>query len=79
MTYALDGKTLYELKEIDSLNKDAQESLREMKGRSVAVYTLPTQLAMPLIPNEEKYENEWRKAMQEPLPLYWNLDGTRVN
>ena len=29
-SFALDGKTLFELKEIDTLNKDAKTSLAEM-------------------------------------------------
>lgn len=50
-----------------------------MKGKSVAaIYTLQNQVSTPTIPNEEKYEEEWRKAMQEPLPLYFNPDGTRT-
>ena len=32
-----------------------------------------------MMPNEEKYEGMWREAMQEPMPLYFNPDGTRTN
>ena len=31
------------------------------------------------MPNEEKYEGMWRQAMEEPMPLYFNPDGTRTN
>jgi len=79
MTYALDGRTLFTLKEIDTLNKEALESLNEMKGRSVAIYSLPTQVSLPFIPNEEKIDSAWRKAMQEDWPIYFNPDGTRTN
>ena len=34
---------------------------------------------MPTLPNDEKSELAWRKVMQEPLPLYFNKDGTRVD
>ena len=34
---------------------------------------------LPVITNEEKYESLWRQAMQEPMPLYFNPDGTRTN
>ena len=34
---------------------------------------------LPVVPDEEKYEGMWRQAMQEPLPLYFNPDGTRTN
>ena len=49
-----------------------------MRGRPVPVYSLPSQISKAFIPHEEKYEEEWRKAMQEPLPIYWNPDGTRA-
>lgn len=48
-----------------------------MKGRSIGIFSLPTQITMPVIPNEEKYDSEWRKAIQEDLPVYFNADGTR--
>lgn len=79
MTYTLDGRTLYTLKEIDTLNREALESLNEMKGRSVAIYSLPTQVSLPFIPNEEKIDIAWRKAISEDLPIYFNPDGTRTN
>ena len=76
----LDGETLNQLREIDDLNKGAQDSLQEFKGKSQGIYSLPTTSAvLPVVPNEEKYEGMWRQAMQEPLPLYFNPDGTRAN
>ena len=77
-SFALDGKTLCELKEIDTLNKDAKTSLLEMKEKSAVIYSLPSIVAMPIIANDEKIENEWRKTMEEPLPVYFNPDGTRT-
>jgi hypothetical protein len=29
-------------------------------------------------PDKSKFDQEWRKVMQEPLPLYFNRDGSRT-
>ena len=42
------------------------------------IYSLPSIVAMPIIANDEKIEKEWRKTMEEPLPVYFNPDGTRT-
>lgn len=60
------------------MNKDAKTSLQEMKEKSAVIYSLPSIVAMPIIANEEKIEKEWRKTMDEPLPVYFNPDGTRT-
>ena len=38
----LDGETLNQLRDINSLNEDAKETLNELKGQSAAIYGLAT-------------------------------------
>jgi len=76
LRHDLDGKTLNELNEIDTLNREAQESLKELKGRSRQLYSISSQTMDTVPRNDAKFEEEWRMAMREPMPLYFRPDGT---
>ena len=36
-------------------------------------------MSLATIPNEDKFDQAWRKAMREPMPIYFNPDGTRTD
>ena len=52
MTSALDGHTLRELREIDSLTREAQRTYLELKAKNLGIFNLPTALSLPKISNE---------------------------
>lgn len=77
MACSLEGRTLFQLKEIDSMNREAQVSLQELRGRGRGLYSLQQELSRPQVPNEELYDTEWKRTIED-LPIYFNADGTRT-
>ena len=74
----LDGQTLAQLKEIDVLNSESVKSLAQLKGKAMAVYTLPDQMGLPVIPNEEKYDGAWKQIVNEPGPLVFTKEQNQL-
>ena len=74
----LDGQTLAQLKEIDNLNAESVRSLAQLKGKAMAVYTLPSQMGLPVIPNEEKYDGAWKQIVNEPGPVVFSQEENRA-
>ena len=75
----LDDKTIHALKELDHLNNNASEFLKQVQGRSRGIYSMTDQISEPHVPNNrQESDSQWRDDICANMPLYFNMDGSRT-